>query len=69
MQSNKGKKTKDSPLTLQLFFIKKSLKKMPQRRDNAGAVCDSIMGMLFLTPFFLERGGGLTNFLLHDTNA
>ena len=28
--------------------------KMPQRRDNAGAVCDSGMGMLFLNPQFLS---------------
>ena len=34
------------------------LKIMPQRRDNAGTVCDSGMGMLFLTPFFLGVGGG-----------
>ena len=32
---------------------------MPQRQDNAGAVCDSGMGMLFLTPFFrIFFGGG-----------
>ena len=28
--------------------------KMPQRRDNAGAVCDSDMGMLFLNRQFLS---------------
>ena len=28
-------------------------KKMPQRRDNAGAVCDSGIGMLFLNCQFL----------------
>ena len=27
---------------------------MPQRRDNAGAVCDSGMGMLFLNGQFLS---------------
>ena len=27
--------------------------KIPQRRDNAGAVCDSDMGMLFLNRQFL----------------
>ena len=28
---------------------------MPQRRDNAGAVCDSGMGVLFLTPIFVVQ--------------
>ena len=35
--------------------------KMPQRRDNAGAVCNSGMGMLFLCIYFFYiislRGG------------
>ena len=31
--------------------------KMPQRRDNAGAVCDSGMGMLFLNRQFLSHRG------------
>ena len=29
-------------------------RKMPQRRDNAGAVCNSGMGMLFLCIYFLD---------------
>ena len=42
---------------------------MPQRRDNAGAVCDSGMGnnghVVFNT-IFLRRGGG---FLMHEDDA
>ena len=30
------------------------VQKMPQRRDNAGAVCDSGMGMLFLNQQLLS---------------
>ena len=32
---------------------RKMTKRMPQRRDNAGAVCNSVMGMLFC---FAEGG-------------
>ena len=34
--------------------------KMPQRRDNAGAVCDSGMGMLFLIVNFCRTEGYCT---------
>ena len=43
---------------LRLLYINTPLEKMPQRRDNAGAVCDSGVGMLFLTPFFRIFSGG-----------
>ena len=36
------------------WSVRKHDKKMPQRRDNAGAVCDSGIGMLFLNRQFLS---------------
>ena len=42
-------------------------KKMPQRRDNAGAVCNSDMGMLFLCiyVFYIISLRGVMNFFFH----
>ena len=38
---------------IQYYFLVQ-IRKMPQGRDNAGAVCDSDMGMLFLNRHFLS---------------
>ena len=46
-----------------------TIRKMPQRRDNAGAVCNSGMGILFLCiSFFLHYffEGGVDFFFMHD---
>ena len=47
------------------FFLKT---KMPQRRDNAGAVSNSGMGMLFLCIylFYIISLRGVLNFFMHD---
>ena len=62
---------KNSLENLSIENFSKSSKKMPQRRDNAGAVCNSGMGMLFLCiyVFYIISLRGVMNFfscIIHD---